>query len=672
MPKKHFLIATLFCLASTAQAQDPGDLEGLSLEELMDVKVSVTTQTEKPVRQAPGIVTVITEEQIRALGARDLREVLATVPGFAFVYDVEGNISAVMRGIWAQEGRVLLLVDGIEMNERSFGSLLLANHLSAELIKRVEIIRGPGSAIYGGFAELGVINVTTKGLDGMNGWEASSSYATTSKEFSQWANNFVLGHREGDLAFSAKGWYMDSNFSDRNYTDELGVTASLGGGNSAIENQFLEVQGKYKAFYLTYIKDQYRHENITLWGRLENEPGSGVRPPVTLEYPTDAYQVGYQADVTKHWNLHTYFQDKVQHPYFQPEVDRQEEYGNSFRRKIQRRLAGVRNQFHFSDDLNLQFGGEYHHDSSWVLNDLDYAGQPDTFGDGTREMSIRNSALFAQVDWATPFANLTAGLRYDDPSHYDQTLVPRLGLTKVFGNSHLKALYAQAFRAPLVENISLNPDIEPEITTTTEIEVGHQFNSSLSWTMNFFHTKVKDVIVYSYDAGTDTEHYNNLPYVATRGAEMVLRHKSTHHDVNFSYSFYEATSVGAPSLKTDLDDEALLGAPQHKVYVSDAIQIARDLVATPSLIYYGGLYGNEWNGDTIAGKKLEEQWIANIFVNRKNAFVKGLELGAGINNLLATQVHYPQPYTKPDDYRATTYPGQSREYLVRVGYTQGF
>ncbi len=151
---KKILIEVLSLFQSDEAFSQPKDLKDLSLEELMDVKVTEATDTEKSLREAPGINSVISDDQIKLLGARDLMEVLATVPGITFGHDVLGNFSIIMREIWAQEGRILLLIDGLE----------LANHFPAEHIKRVEIIRSPGSAIYGGFAELGVINFITKNI----------------------------------------------------------------------------------------------------------------------------------------------------------------------------------------------------------------------------------------------------------------------------------------------------------------------------------------------------------------------------------------------------------------------------------------------------------------------------------------------------------------------------
>ena len=84
------------------------------------------------------------------------------VPGFHFGVDVTNVVGVGVRGNWGHEGKVLMLIDGMEMNENLFSTLQFGQHYNLQNIEKIEIIRGPGSSIYGGFAELGVINIITK------------------------------------------------------------------------------------------------------------------------------------------------------------------------------------------------------------------------------------------------------------------------------------------------------------------------------------------------------------------------------------------------------------------------------------------------------------------------------------------------------------------------------
>ena len=136
-----------------------------------DLEQLVTTPSKVKFTQqeSPGIVTVITDKDIQLQGANDLISVLKLVPGFSFHVDVSGVVGVGMRGIWGHEGKVLFMIDGQEMNELLFGNLALSGHYDVTQIKRIEVVRGPGSSVYGGFAELGVVNIITKSAEDVNG-----------------------------------------------------------------------------------------------------------------------------------------------------------------------------------------------------------------------------------------------------------------------------------------------------------------------------------------------------------------------------------------------------------------------------------------------------------------------------------------------------------------------
>ncbi len=151
-----------------------------ALEELKrdstDNLITLATQTTLRLRDAPNVVSVITRADIEAMNARDLLDVLRHVQGFDFGVDVNGVVGMGLRGNWAHEGKILLMIDGLEMNELMYGTTQLGNHFSPSLIERIEIIRGAGSAIYGGFAEYGVINIVTRGSENLNGLQLNNTF----------------------------------------------------------------------------------------------------------------------------------------------------------------------------------------------------------------------------------------------------------------------------------------------------------------------------------------------------------------------------------------------------------------------------------------------------------------------------------------------------------------
>lgn len=141
----------------------------------MEVEVSVATGTKKPLKLAPAIASVITARDIERMGATSLDEVLETVPGF----HVGRSRSAWFSPIWSircihtsTNPEVLLLINGVPLTSNYIGNRDFNFRMPVSMISRVEVIRGPGSALYGADAYSGVVNVSTKNADDINGSRA--------------------------------------------------------------------------------------------------------------------------------------------------------------------------------------------------------------------------------------------------------------------------------------------------------------------------------------------------------------------------------------------------------------------------------------------------------------------------------------------------------------------
>jgi iron complex outermembrane receptor protein len=126
--------------------------------------VSIATGSSKPIRLAPSVATVITASDIEASGATFLDEALEMVPGL-HVSTSSNRLNSIfsIRGIHtSQNPQVLLLLDGVPMTELFTGGRAPTLRLPVAGISRVEVIRGPGSAVYGADAFAGVINIIPK------------------------------------------------------------------------------------------------------------------------------------------------------------------------------------------------------------------------------------------------------------------------------------------------------------------------------------------------------------------------------------------------------------------------------------------------------------------------------------------------------------------------------
>ncbi|HEU0283228.1 MAG TPA: TonB-dependent receptor plug domain-containing protein, partial [Gallionella sp.] len=134
--------------------------------------VTIASGARQPVTRAPSVATVVTAEDIATIGAADLDEVLETVPGLHVARSgVNYNPIYTIRGIHTQYNpQVLMLVNGIPVTGAFVGDRSqIWGGMPVENIARIEVIRGPGSALYGADAFSGVINITTKTTADLNG-----------------------------------------------------------------------------------------------------------------------------------------------------------------------------------------------------------------------------------------------------------------------------------------------------------------------------------------------------------------------------------------------------------------------------------------------------------------------------------------------------------------------
>lgn len=173
---------SLYPAAARGQSAAP-DLAGLSLQDLMAIEVVATaSKFPQSVREAPASITIVTAEEIHRFGYRTLAEALRSVRGFYGTYD--RNYAYLGARGFARPGdyntRLLLLVDGHRLNDGIYDMAPVGTDFPVDvsLIDRIEVIRGPGSALYGTNALFGVVNVVTKSGGTRPGWQVAAQGGT--------------------------------------------------------------------------------------------------------------------------------------------------------------------------------------------------------------------------------------------------------------------------------------------------------------------------------------------------------------------------------------------------------------------------------------------------------------------------------------------------------------
>src|ERR1700689_3966689 len=172
----------LLCLAGVVALHQAAaaELTEMSLEQLMQIDIVGASKYQQKQSQIGAAVSVITREEIKAFGWRTLDEALASLPGVYVTYDRQFTYLGV-RGFGLPgdyNTRVLVTINGNRVNDPIFDSGPSGRELpiDMDMIERIEFIPGPGGAVYGQNAMLGVVNVITRSGAGVNGGELAATY----------------------------------------------------------------------------------------------------------------------------------------------------------------------------------------------------------------------------------------------------------------------------------------------------------------------------------------------------------------------------------------------------------------------------------------------------------------------------------------------------------------
>ena len=647
------ILFTILLAGSTALAAPSADLEFFdferaSLEDILNIRTAVASRLNSPLREAPGIITVITREEIQNCGARNLVDALRLIPGLDFGVDVESSLGVGVRGNWSLEGKVLFLVDGQHYNEPFFGSSQIMR-FPIEQVEKIEVIRGPGSAIYGGFAELGVIKITTRSPKSINGTEAALSYGYMAKTYGGRTGNLAFGKVFEGGELSAQAYYGDFNRSDRRYADFNGGSYSMKDA-SKIRSRNLNIGLKSRLVDLRLIADLHRttqqdHYDSTILPRpLPRNYDAYFAEASRIFHPGEKLTLSPSLSYSYQEPFNGY--DPVEYP-----RDKSSHYTE----------ATLTAAYSPSERLKLTGGIELSQDTA-ILADttpLLWDAIPMYFKNGKKTIRYSNRAFFAEAVTEYPFGTISAGARYDKHEKFDSAFSPRLAWTKVYDRLHFKAIYSRSFRAPGIDNLEANPDLAPEKTSVIEFEAGYKMTDSLFMSANAFTITIKDPIVY-YPLNIAAP-YGNYGESGTKGLELTVLLKKEWGYADLNYSYYAATNDGAGFYNPGAGSDTMLGFAPHKFTLNSSFNLARDFTVNPSAAYYSGRRGYSAIGQ-IRGS--EDTLLANIYFSRRNLIGGRMDAGLGVYDILDSGYSYAQPYNGGH----SPLPAASREVRARLSY----
>lgn len=630
----------------------------IDLEKLLTMKVSIASVDEKSIRDIPSIVSIITAEDIKRIGARDMIDVLQLVPGFEFGSDVANYTGLGLRGIWASEGKISVFVDGHEFNDLLYGNVPFGNHFPIESIKQIEIIRGPGSAMYGGSSQLGVIKIQTFAGE-LTGIKAVAKAGSMGNSFAN-RNSDLITRNDFSLQAGSQHhkvkYYVSSNFKKALRTNKDYIDFSTGTPVSMRENSYLTNynligQISYRKLVLKMLYDKYSQQSIDVLGTV-------YRKPLTANFYTFSNILSYEKSFGNMFTIKPFVNLKVQNPGSLIDTIKTNSIIDTRTIHFLPKLDVI---FKPSEKINILIGAQYIFDHAQVITDKystngSYYHIPLNYYGNTSQ--IENIATYTQAEINTRIANFTIGGRYEKSSLGYSAAVPRVGITKIHKNFHAKLMGAQSYRVPFIKNLS-RPDIKPEKASIYEFEIGYKFQKTLFFTVNIYSITVDNALLYINSPGGGG--YQNAGYIGgTNGLESELRYKYRNTAFTLNYSFYKANENSDNNpfgiTKQDFSDgnisdqvrrNYLQGFAPHKLTANISQTIIEKLSLNLNGVFFSKRYGfNQYNADLNRPvmKEFAPSVLINAFVNYTDIYNKGLDIGIGAYNIFDSQYAYITPY----------------------------
>jgi len=593
MKKLHLnsvLISLLFAasLPLTSFADTDDKLErfiSLSLEDLISLETTIATSTKRTVSKAPAVITVITSDDMKATGATNLTEVLQNVPGIHIRTDAFGSRPLVhFRG--ANATQTLLMVNGNSMRDLIWGFGIFWKGIPASAIERIEIMRGPGSALFGADAIAGAINVITKTAGQIKHSEAGirAGSFNTKTAWIQHGDNWN-GIEIGLTAelYDTEGYNpfipidRQAAFEDQTYTTNATLSpgnAQYGWGNQDIRFSAAKNHWRLQADY-TSRKDL--EIGLTGFGVLDPvTQGDDERFNLDLFYNNDTFSDNWTLDTElRYQNLHygsgEGFQERPA-GYTDASGTYPDGLININRSSERRAVVEVSTLYSGIINHSIRFGSGYTWQDLYSVEHLQNFGTAPngssiTAGSPLVDLSDspyafapekirRINHVFLEDTWG--FAadwELTAGARYDNYSDFGDTTNPRLALVwQTSDKLTSKLIYGQAFRAPSYQELFVetsrslpNPNLDPERSQTIDLAFTYRPTNKLLFNLNLFYFEQTDLIIPITVTGLPIKQFNNTDNYTIKGIELDAHWQALKQlSISGNYTFRNPDDSNAP------------------------------------------------------------------------------------------------------------------------------
>jgi outer membrane receptor for ferrienterochelin and colicins len=633
--------------------EEKTDVTEYTMEELMNVQVYGASKFDQKIIEAPSSVSIVSSDDIKKYGYRTLAEILRSLRSFLVTNDRNYSFIGV-RGFGRTgdyNSHILIVIDGHRINDNVFDSVLVGNEfiLDVDLIDRVEVIRGPGSSLYGNNAFFAVINIITRSGRDLKSAELSGSAGS----YDTYKGRLSLGHRfENGLDIIASGSILDSKGQNLFFREF---------DNPADNNGI--------------AKDCDFERNHTLFSKLSFHDFTLEATHVsrTKGIPTASFGTDFNDPRNRTTDEQSYVDLKYEHQ-FENEL--------SVLARLRYDRYHYDGTYVFSKVLNQDiaegewWGGEVVVNKEMLQKHHITAGAEYQFNTKQEQRNYNESPYSLYLDdkrnskkWALYIQDefkildnliLNAGVRYDHYDTFGETTNPRLALIyKPFERSIFKFLYGTAFRAPNVYELyyetpageqKSNPDLKPEKIKTYELVYEQYFGNNFRMTTAAFYNKVTQLISQYIDPVDGQLVFKNADEVEAKGFEFELEiQMESGIQGRLSYTFQKTEDA--------LTGNALVNSPKHLAKFNIIVPLFQDKLFVGMEEQYAS------KRKTLSGKNIDHSLVTNLTLFSQN-LTKGLEMSASIYNLFDKKNGDPAG----EEHRQDVIEQDGRSFRVKITY----
>lgn len=634
-------------------------LFALPLEELINIYVTSPSQTSHPIQNAANSVTLVTAAQMNAMGARTLSDVLKMLPATQILNRRNGLDSVMIRGIPSgRNTKILLMIDGVPHEEVIFGEWSPDEQIQLADIDHVEIIRGPGSALYGSNAYAGIISIYTKNANATN-----SQVSVTMGDYGEKRLGFSYGLVTNRTNYMGNG----SFFRTDGYPMQADRYGNPTDHNNAVHAYDVHFKMKNEHWQASLSVNDYGTE-YPLYPDNENKTQDYTFIESNVKHVNNWQYVGLESQLYM-YNVQRFFDHKV--------VDKNGGLDFYATSKLNTTLFGFRNQvnYKFSRQENFIAGlllerqCVSHYDETAIIDsgvpNRYSVSQLDKNGDATPD--VNNYAVYAQQESSLldDALTITGGLRLDQFDQLDSRVSPRLGLTyNSSQNWSTKLLWGRAFRKPtLLEQYEVrsdnnspgNPGLTPEDIETTEAEYTYSFSQKTYASIAVFRSKMLHFI-----QTVDLQPYqNNENTLVIPGATLEW---NSHFDLD---GWRLGVAANYTRLRTDIAGAAPASANVMLFSDNDKMGFyvgANSLGRRNAAAGYHALVTNS----QLKGRENNKAYaVFDAAVRWKQLPYKNWQLGLTLHNIFDKT--YYNPDVEPEDYYDMT--KEPRELALTAVYS---